>query len=54
MLTLVGHSNSSNFVVLASMDLGDNTNLPIASHSIAVLNQNDVSLLDVSLFHVPL
>ena len=54
MLILVGHSNLSTFVVLARVDLGDNTNLPVASHSIAVLNQDDVSLLNVSLFHMPL
>ena len=54
MLILVGHSDSSNLIILAGVNLGYNADLPIASHSIAVLNQDDVSLLDISLFHVPL
>ena len=54
MLILVGYGDPSNFVVVARVNLSYNTNLPIASHSIAVLNQYDVSLLDVSPFHVPL
>ena len=54
MLVLVGHSDSSNFIVLARVNLGYNADLPIALYRIAVLNQDDISLLDISLFHMPL
>ena len=53
-LVLVGHSDLSNLVILARVSLGYNADLPIASYRIAVLNQDDLSLLDISLFHVPL
>ena len=39
---------------MATEDLDDKTNFPVASQSITVLNQDDISLLDVSVFHVPL
>ena len=54
MLVLVGHGDPSDLVILARVNLGYNANLPIASYRIAVLNQDDVSPSDISLFHVPL
>lgn len=38
MLIFVGYSNSLNFVVLVSMDFGDNINFLIVLYSIVVLN----------------
>ena len=54
MLVLVGHGDPSDLIIFARMNLGYNTDLPIASYRIAVLNQDDVSRSDISLFHVPL
>ena len=54
MLVLVGYGDPSDLIILARVNLGYDADLPIASHRIAVLNQDDISLSDISLFHMPL
>ena len=52
MLVLVGHGDPPDLIILARVNLSYNADLPIALYRIAVLNQDDISLLDISLFHV--